>query len=109
MADTEVHPTQEVFYNPFSTDTTVNTLLLLVTVLLSIMGVVGNTLVIGSVFSYKPLRRLGNAFIVNLALADLFVSGFINYFGIVGVLSHGEYFHQKPILCELIGIVCITR
>ncbi|KAJ8020289.1 putative G-protein coupled receptor No18 [Holothuria leucospilota] len=100
---------QDVFYNPYSSDTIVNTLLLIVTVMLSFVGIIGNTLVIGSVMVYKPLRRLGNAFIVNLAVADLFVSAFINYFGLLGVLTHGEYFHKKPFLCELIGIVCITR
>ncbi|PIK48217.1 putative melatonin receptor type 1C [Apostichopus japonicus] len=108
MDSSEILPTEEVFFNPFSTDVVVNTCLLVVTILLSTVGVIGNTLVIGSVFAYKPLRRLGNAFIVNLAVADLFVSAFINYFGIIGVLTHGEYFHKKPFLCELIGIVCIT-
>ncbi len=53
------------------------------------MGMVGNTLVIGAVLAHKKLRVLSNAFIVNLAVADLCVSFFVNTFHIVGVLTKG--------------------
>lgn len=100
---------ENIFYNRYSTDNIVNIFLLVITCITCIVGVVGNTLVIGAVLTYKPLRRLGNAFIVNLAVADLCVSAFVNYFGIIGVLTHGGYFHERIVLCELIGVVCITR
>ena len=32
----------------------------------------------------KPLRKVGNVFVVNLALADLSVTGFLNPFSIIG-------------------------
>ena len=57
--------------------------------ILSVMGMVGNTLVIGAVLAHKKLRVLSNAFIVNLAVADLCVSFFVNTFHIVGVLTKG--------------------
>ena len=32
----------------------------------------------------KPLRKVGNYFVVNLAIADLCITGFVNPFSIVG-------------------------
>ena len=36
------------------------------------------------IYLLQPLRNVGNIFVVNLALADLCVTGFINPFSIIG-------------------------
>ena len=37
-------------------------------------------------FVFQKLRTVGNMFIVNLSIADLWVSGFVNPFGITGMV-----------------------
>ena len=50
----------------------------------SVTGTVGNLLILGSVYSYKKLRKSRNAFLVNMALADLCVTLFADPLGIIG-------------------------
>lgn len=86
-----------------------NTILLAVTVTMTAFGCVGNALVIGAVLTHRKLRNLGNAFVVNLAVADLAVSAFINAFGIAGVVTTGAFFDNRHVLCQVIGVICIMR
>ena len=51
---------------------------------MTVVGTVGNTLVIGAVLIHRKLRVLSNVFIVNLAVTDLIVSTGINSFYIMG-------------------------
>ena len=41
----------------------------------TVTGNIGNVMVIGALITDKRLRRTGNLFILNLALADLWVTG----------------------------------
>ena len=50
----------------------------------SITGTIGNVAVLLVIFLYKPLKNARNAFLVNLALADLLVTAIANPFGIIG-------------------------
>ena len=50
----------------------------------SIAGTLGNIAVLFIIFVYKPLKNARNAFLVNLALADLLVTAVANPFGIIG-------------------------
>ena len=57
---------------------------------LSVSGIIGNIMVIGAVLVHKRLRVLSNAFIVNLAVADLCVSFVVNTFHVTGILTKGK-------------------
>ena len=48
------------------------------------LGIVGNITALFAVFSYKPLRNINNAILVNLALADLTVASLGDTFSVVG-------------------------
>lgn len=64
-------------------------------VLLSITTVVGNfgnVMVIGAVLTHRPLRKEGNIFIVNLAIADLCVTGEFGSLGFIFVYFIFLYF-----------------
>ena len=59
----------------------------------ALVGVAGNLLVLGAICVNKQLHQSSNAFLFNLALADLYVTGFADPFGIFG-----EYLvHQNNI------------
>lgn len=55
------------------------------------MCVLGNILVILSVFTYRPLQSVQNIFIVSLALADTFVAIFVMPFHVSYFLSNGKW------------------
>ena len=71
-------------------------------------GLLGNILVIGSVIVHKKLRVLSNIFIVNLAAADFCVIVVVDVFTLIGIHTKGVFFLDKPILCEFLGVICIT-
>ncbi|XP_072029901.1 G-protein coupled receptor moody-like [Amphiura filiformis] len=56
----------------------------------SILGIIGNSLVILSVYVSKKLRTVTNAFVVNLSIADLITSLMIPW-NVTILLSHEEY------------------
>ena len=75
---------------------------------MSIIGVMGNTLVIVVLLTSKKLRVLQNAFIANLALADLLVTSLVNPFAIVGAIDMGDLFYRLPAFCEFLATICVT-
>ncbi|XP_038064613.1 melatonin receptor type 1B-A-like [Patiria miniata] len=95
-------------WNPYVNDTATNTWFLCISMGLGLTGTLGNILVIGSVLFYKPLRRLHNAFIVNLAVADLCVSALIQFATVDALLKLGEIFWNRPALCNFFGFLCTT-
>ncbi|XP_064609492.1 octopamine receptor Oamb-like [Liolophura sinensis] len=82
--------------------------LLIIMFVATISGTFGNILVINAVFRTKELRTVANYFIVNLALADICVSGIVNPFSIIGVLDGEQYFLDRPGLCEFVASFCLT-
>ncbi|XP_072014866.1 melatonin receptor type 1B-B-like [Amphiura filiformis] len=110
MSETPNMPneTQPTRISPWAHDYPVNTYYLILVYLMCILGLVGNILVIGSVFVHKKLRVLSNVFVVNLAAADLCVVIVVDVFTILGICTKGLVFEGKPILCELLGVICIT-
>ncbi|XP_072046340.1 melatonin receptor type 1B-B-like [Amphiura filiformis] len=110
MSETPSMPNkpQPTRISPWADDYPVNTYYLILVYLMCICGLVGNILVIGSVFVHKKLRVLSNVFIVNLAVADLCVVIVVDVFTILGIYTKGLIFEGKPILCELLGVICIT-
>ena len=74
--------------------------------ILACVGTAGNLLIIGSVCIERRLRVRGNAFIVNLALADLLVTAYIMPVGIAT-----SQYHLKPFsdtLCDFNAFAFIT-
>ena len=57
---------------------------LMVATSICIFGVIGNILVLLSMATYPPLRRIANIFLVNLALSDLIVASIADPFSVVG-------------------------
>ncbi|CAI4229412.1 unnamed protein product [Auanema sp. JU1783] len=55
------------------------------------MTVVGNTLVVVAVFSYRPLKKVQNYFLVSLAASDLAVAIFVMPLHVVQFLADGRW------------------
>lgn len=76
---------------------------------LIVISIVGNCLVCVAIFTDRRLRKLGNAFIVSLAIADLFVSCLVMTFALCNdMMSHwifGERFCDVWISFD---IMCCT-
>lgn len=81
----------------------------LVLSLIIIATVVGNILVVLSVFTYKPLRIVQNFFIVSLAIADLTVALLVMPFNvaysILGRWEFGIHFCKMWLTCD---VMCCT-
>ena len=75
--------------------------------IVSYIGVPGNILILVAVLTNKNLRRLSNVLIVNLAVADLLITGLNVPFAIVGVL-HPEFLYKVPRFCIAIGAISVT-
>lgn len=52
--------------------------------LVTITGTVGNLIIIAAIIDSKELQTNTNALIFNLALSDLFISGIVDLFAVVG-------------------------
>ena len=92
----------------YTKDFTANVVFLISTIILLTVGLIGNILVIGAVLVHKKLRVLGNVFVINLAVADLCVVIIIDSFGLVGIASEGTFFDDKRVLCDMVGVFCVT-
>ncbi|XP_077977559.1 melatonin receptor type 1B-B-like [Glandiceps talaboti] len=78
-----------------------------VTIMLCIMGTCGNIMVIATVLMYSKLRTVSNIFIVNLALADLGVTGLVDVFTLVGIATTHRFLPPKTSLCIFVGSFCL--
>ena len=94
--------------SPWAHDYPLNTYYMVAIYTVCICGLLGNILVIGSVIVHKKLRVLSNIFIVNLAIADFCVIVVVDIFTLLGIHTKGVFFFDKPILCEFLGVICIT-
>ena len=70
------------------------------------MTLVGNILVVISVFTYRPLRNVANFFIVSLAVADMAVSILVMPFNtanfIIGYWVFGPFFCNIWLTCDIL-------
>ncbi|XP_072032965.1 melatonin receptor type 1B-B-like [Amphiura filiformis] len=93
-------------------DKTINIIYLIVCILLTVTGTIGNALVIGAVLIHRKLHVLSNVFIVNLAVTDLIVSTGINSFYIIGIVTDGDWFVWPSGidtgLCRFTAALCIV-
>ncbi|KAL4217062.1 hypothetical protein ACF0H5_023518 [Mactra antiquata] len=80
---------------------------LIFTCLSVVLGNIGNVMVIGAVVSYRPLlRNKGSMFVINLAIADLCITGIISPMNMVGVTHGPRYFVNRALLCHTLGSIC---
>lgn len=76
---------------------------------LILISIIGNCLVCVAIFTERKLRKLGNAFIVSLAIADLFVSCLVMTFALCNDLL--EYWIFGDWFCDVwisFDIMCCT-
>ena len=76
------------------------------TCVIFIVGSLGNIAVIGAVTVYHKLRVMANVFIVNLAVADLLITGVVSPLAIIGILTNGSIFRTSRVLCEIFVVIC---
>ena len=74
--------------------------------IIAIYGTIGNIFIIGAVSLQKRLRVRGNAFVVNLAVADLIVCAYIMPLGLVSSQYKEEPFGEA--LCDFNGFLLMT-
>ncbi|XP_072038999.1 melatonin receptor type 1B-A-like [Amphiura filiformis] len=88
---------------------------LVCTLLLLVVGALGNLLLIGSVLTFKKLRSVNNIFIFNLVLADCVSLVLLDIFSIIGIVHRGQgllnygsrfckvisYFYLSAMLCSV--------
>ncbi len=85
---------------------------LTVNIIVTILGVFGNLLVLGTLIVDRKLRVLSNLFLANLALADLFIAGVIHPFTAAGIMGKTDLFYKDDPtditpLCEFLASFCI--
>ncbi|ELT94145.1 hypothetical protein CAPTEDRAFT_64190, partial [Capitella teleta] len=85
-----------------------NIIYLIILIATTLIGNVGNVLVIGAVVCDRKLRKEGNVFIVNLAIADLCVTSVVDPFSVAGVLVGHQWFLDRHVLCHAIGSICLV-
>lgn len=86
-----------------------NILLVVLLMVLILVSIIGNCLVCVAIFTERRLRKLGNAFIVSLAIADLFVSCLVMTFALCNELL--EYWIFGDWFCDVwisFDIMCCT-
>ncbi|CAH1783573.1 unnamed protein product [Owenia fusiformis] len=75
----------------------------------TLVGNIGNILVIGAVYCDRTLRScFSNIFIVNLAVADLCVTMIVDPMSIMGVIVGDDFFNENTTLCHFVGSICVT-
>ncbi len=80
----------------------------ILTLLGVIFGLSGNSLIIGSILISKELRNNSTCILcLNLGLADLSISFFVNMFTLVGILVGKKFFTENRALCVFIGSSCL--
>lgn len=78
-------------------------------ILLSMVTIVGNVLVVLSIFTYKPLRNVQNFFLVSLAVSDLAVAILVMPFHVSNYIL--GYWIFGPIFCDIwltCDVLCCT-
>ncbi|XP_033756111.1 melatonin receptor type 1B-like isoform X2 [Pecten maximus] len=75
---------------------------------LMVLGTFGNVLIIMISACNNAFNKVGKAFMVNLAIADLCVAGLADPMCILGVIKGATFFDDKLELCHFIASMCLT-
>ncbi|XP_055354300.1 melatonin receptor type 1B-B-like [Paramacrobiotus metropolitanus] len=76
--------------------------------LLSVVGTIGNILIVLSLLLMDALKKIQPIFIVNLSLTDLVITAFVMPINILGAVQGPYYWRGKSWLCDFEGAVCAT-
>ncbi|OWA51758.1 putative Melatonin receptor type 1A [Hypsibius exemplaris] len=68
--------------------------------LAAVLGTFGNILIILAVCCVRTLRTCGNIFVVNLCLADMIVTVFVDPMNVLGACAGRRFLMNDPVLCE---------
>jgi hypothetical protein len=68
----------------------------------------GNLVIIGTILANKELQNCTYMLILNLSLADIIISGFVDSLSVVSIFLGKSFFDNKPFLCGFIGFVCLV-
>ncbi|XP_071083595.1 melatonin receptor type 1B-B-like [Haliotis cracherodii] len=74
--------------------------------LATVIGTLGNGLILVSVATRKYLHNVESIFIVNLACSDLYVTALADPMSIIAKLEGSDFFDRIPGLCRVIGSLC---
>ncbi|XP_078585859.1 rhodopsin, GQ-coupled-like [Branchiostoma floridae x Branchiostoma japonicum] len=81
-------------------------LMIILVVILILLGTVGNLSIILVISLTKDLWTTTNTFIINLAIADLFVTIIVDPYNVVGIHTD-QYLLDHPVQCEVVGSICV--
>jgi hypothetical protein len=73
-----------------------------------IIGVSGNSLIMGAIISTKELHTVMNMLIFNLSISDLIISAIVDLFSVVAVFAGKSFFSDKKIFCEFLAAICLV-
>ncbi|XP_078681792.1 melatonin receptor type 1B-A-like [Branchiostoma floridae x Branchiostoma belcheri] len=80
--------------------------LVVILAVLALVGAVGNTLTIHITLANRKRKRSIDAFMINLAAADVLIASVMNTCQIVGVMAP-QVLVTHPLICEVIGSICV--
>ncbi|WAR25917.1 MTR1A-like protein [Mya arenaria] len=72
----------------------------------SIVGTLGNLLILFVIATKKKLRNVESIFIVNLAISDLYVTVVADPMSLIGKLEGEQFFDRYTGLCQAVGSIC---
>ncbi|WAR07886.1 OPSD2-like protein [Mya arenaria] len=74
--------------------------------LASIVGTLGNLLILFVIATKRKLRNVESIFIVNLAISDLFVTVVADPMSLIAKIEGEEFFESVPGLCKSVASIC---
>ncbi|XP_066269313.1 melatonin receptor type 1A-like [Branchiostoma lanceolatum] len=80
--------------------------MMVLVVILIVVGTIGNLSIILVISLTKDLWTTTNIFIINLAVADLFVTTIVDPYNAVGI-NLSQYLLNHPVQCEVVGSICV--
>ncbi|XP_078665238.1 melatonin receptor type 1A-like [Branchiostoma floridae x Branchiostoma belcheri] len=80
--------------------------MMILVVILIVVGTIGNLSIILVISLTKDLWTTTNTFIINLAVADLFVTIIVDPYNAVGI-HRDQYLLDHPVQCEVVGSICV--
>ncbi|WAR07884.1 MTR1A-like protein [Mya arenaria] len=72
----------------------------------SIVGTLGNLLILFVIATKRKLRNVESIFIVNLAISDLYVTVVADPMSLIAKLEGEEFFGSVPGLCKVVASIC---
>ncbi|CAH1776510.1 unnamed protein product [Owenia fusiformis] len=98
----------EVYVHFLQTHPVETSILIAFLLVLTTIGVFGNILIIGAVSVTKGLQTVANVFVVNLAICDIILAGWVNAFFAAGAFLGEKWFLDRKALCDIVSFFCLS-